>query len=153
MSLLRRLTAARSQLLLEEQESVASAPKSQLPAQSLYMPLILEASASVSATHANYLNFVADGLIDVNESIGSAGNGGSSSSSSSGLSIQNGGVAIALGHTPDNGSTALAEAGEADSAHLTFVIVKCFIIGFIILAAILGNMLVIVSVMRHRKLR
>lgn len=151
MSLLRRLTAARSLLLLEEQESVASAPKSQLPAQSLYMPLILEASASVSATHANYLNFVADGLIDVNESIGSAGNGGSSSSS--GLGIQNGGVAIAMGHTPDNGSTALAEAGEADSAHLTFVIVKCFIIGFIILAAILGNMLVIVSVMRHRKLR
>lgn len=38
-------------------------------------------------------------------------------------------------------------------SHLTFVIVKCFIIGFIILAAILGNMLVIVSVMRHRKLR
>lgn len=152
MTLLRRLTAARSLLLLEEQENVASAPKSQLPAQSLYMPLILEASASVSATHANYLNFVADGLIDVNESIGSAGNGGSSSSSS-GLGIQNGGVAIAMGHTPDNGSTALADAGEADSAHLTFVIVKCFIIGFIILAAILGNMLVIVSVMRHRKLR
>lgn len=30
---------------------------------------------------------------------------------------------------------------------------KCFIIGFIILAAIFGNMLVIVSVMQHRKLR
>lgn len=141
MTLLRRLTAARN--LLEE--SVASAPKSsQLPAQSLYMPLILEASASVSATHANYLNFVADGLIDVDESIGSGGNGGSSSSV---LGIEN------AGQTPsDNGSAAVAD-GEADGAHLTFVIVKCFIIGFIILAAILGNMLVIVSVMRHRKLR
>lgn len=138
MSLMRRLTAARN-LLLEE--SVAVAPKSPL-----YMPLILEASASVSATHANYLNFVADGLIDVDESIGSAGNGGSSSTV---LGLDNG---VAVGQTPDNGSTATAE-GEADSAHLTFVIVKCFIIGFIILAAILGNMLVIVSVMRHRKLR
>ncbi|XP_067618708.1 octopamine receptor beta-1R-like isoform X1 [Eurosta solidaginis] len=39
------------------------------------------------------------------------------------------------------------------SSHLAFVIIKCFIIVFIILAAILGNMLVIVSVMRHRKLR
>lgn len=138
MTLMRRVTAARN--LLEE--SVAVAPKSQLPSQSLYMPLILEASASVSATHANYLNFVADGLVDVDESIGSGG-------SSSVLGLDNG---VAVGHTPDNGSTAAAQ-GEADSAHLTFVIVKCFIIGFIILAAILGNMLVIVSVMRHRKLR
>lgn len=141
MTLMRRLTAARN--LLEE--SVAVAPKSQLPSQSLYMPLILEASASVSATHANYLNFVADGLVDVDEGIGSGGNGGSSSV----LGLDNG---VAVGQTPDNGSTAAAQ-GEADSAHLTFVIVKCFIIGFIILAAILGNMLVIVSVMRHRKLR
>lgn len=32
-------------------------------------------------------------------------------------------------------------------------IAKCFVIGFIILAAIFGNMLVMVSVMQHRKLR
>ncbi|KAG4077010.1 hypothetical protein HA402_015997 [Bradysia odoriphaga] len=36
---------------------------------------------------------------------------------------------------------------------IIFLLVKCFIIGFIILAAIFGNMLVIVSVMQHRKLR
>ncbi|KAL7727323.1 hypothetical protein ACLKA6_008607 [Drosophila palustris] len=101
--------------------------------------LLLEASA----THANYLNYVADGLIDVDEAIGS---GGSSSSS-----LDN----IAAGQAQDNASAtaAAAAADEEGSAHLTFVIVKCFIIGFIILAAILGNMLVIVSVMRHRKLR
>lgn len=34
-----------------------------------------------------------------------------------------------------------------------FLLFKCFVIGFIILAAIFGNMLVIVSVMQHRKLR
>lgn len=34
-----------------------------------------------------------------------------------------------------------------------FVLFKCFVIGLIILAAIFGNMLVIVSVMQHRKLR
>lgn len=33
------------------------------------------------------------------------------------------------------------------------LLIKCFIMGFIILAAIFGNLLVIVSVMRHRKLR
>ncbi|XP_037913035.1 octopamine receptor beta-1R-like isoform X2 [Hermetia illucens] len=33
------------------------------------------------------------------------------------------------------------------------LVLKCFVISFIILAAIFGNMLVIVSVMRHRKLR
>lgn len=37
--------------------------------------------------------------------------------------------------------------------NIIILIVKCFVIGFIILAAILGNMLVIVSVMQHRKLR
>lgn len=39
-----------------------------------------------------------------------------------------------------------------DSAFI-FLLIKCCIIGFIILAAIFGNMLVIVSVMQHRKLR
>lgn len=33
------------------------------------------------------------------------------------------------------------------------IIIKCFAMCFIILAAIFGNMLVIVSVMQHRKLR
>lgn len=37
--------------------------------------------------------------------------------------------------------------------NVIILIVKCFVIGFIILAAIFGNMLVIVSVMQHRKLR
>lgn len=49
-----------------------------------------------------------------------------------------------------------ALAGNADTLdqlQVLLVIVKCLIIGFIILAAILGNMLVIVSVMQHRKLR
>ncbi|KAH8417861.1 hypothetical protein KR222_007326 [Zaprionus bogoriensis] len=135
MTLMRRLTTT-ARTLLNEGPS-----QPQLPPQSLYMPLILEASAS----HANYLNFVADGLIDVDES-NASGRGGSGGSSALPLPLDSGGLSA------DNGSTTAA-GGEADNAHLTFVVVKCFIIGFIILAAILGNMLVIVSVMRHRKLR
>lgn len=42
---------------------------------------------------------------------------------------------------------------EDDSFIVFLVIFKCFIMAFIILAAIFGNLLVIVSVMRHRKLR
>lgn len=42
---------------------------------------------------------------------------------------------------------------ESMTASNAILIVKCFIFGFIILAAIFGNMLVIVSVMQHRKLR
>lgn len=42
---------------------------------------------------------------------------------------------------------------EVVDSPIIFLLVKCFIIGFIILAAIFGNMLVIVSVMQHRKLR
>jgi len=38
-------------------------------------------------------------------------------------------------------------------ARLMVVAVKCTIMGFIIIAALFGNLLVIVSVMRHRKLR
>lgn len=47
---------------------------------------------------------------------------------------------------PDN----VAESMTAASA---IIIVKSFVFGFIILAAIFGNMLVMVSVMQHRKLR
>lgn len=44
--------------------------------------------------------------------------------------------------------------GDTSTAASSIIIViKCFVIGFIILAAIFGNMLVIVSVMQHRKLR
>ncbi|KAM7363508.1 octopamine beta1 receptor isoform 2-T2 [Cochliomyia hominivorax] len=57
------------------------------------------------------------------------------------------------GSGADGGSSISVPIDALSESHLTFVIVKCFIIGFIILAAILGNMLVIVSVMRHRKLR
>lgn len=42
---------------------------------------------------------------------------------------------------------------SSTSATNVILIIKCFVIGFIILAAIFGNMLVIVSVMQHRKLR
>lgn len=42
---------------------------------------------------------------------------------------------------------------EDDPIIVFFVILKCLIMLFIILAAIFGNLLVIVSVMRHRKLR
>ncbi|EDV91364.1 octopamine receptor beta-1R [Drosophila grimshawi] len=147
MTLLRKLTAtatSAARTLLEDGDGAGA------KSQPVYIPLLLEASASVSASaaavaatsHASYLNFVADGLIDVEESVGSGG------SSSIPLDDMGGGQAL------DNGSSAAAATDEtAGSAHLTFVIVKCFIIGFIILAAILGNMLVIVSVMRHRKLR
>lgn len=57
-------------------------------------------------------------------------------------------------------STTVPDADDSgnivDSSTAAFsilLIIKCFIIGFIILAAIFGNMLVIVSVMQHRKLR
>ncbi|XP_068625357.1 octopamine receptor beta-1R-like [Battus philenor] len=42
---------------------------------------------------------------------------------------------------------------ENDPIIVVFIILKCLIMLFIILAAIFGNLLVIVSVMRHRKLR
>lgn len=51
---------------------------------------------------------------------------------------------------PDDGIDNIVESTTANNVIL---IVKCFVIGFIILAAIFGNMLVIVSVMQHRKLR
>lgn len=40
-----------------------------------------------------------------------------------------------------------------DDVNILFVLFKAIFISFIILAAILGNMLVIVSVMRNRRLR
>ncbi|XP_070852597.1 octopamine receptor beta-1R isoform X2 [Drosophila suzukii] len=96
-----------------------------------------------SASHARYLKFIADGLID--EGLGSAVGSGSSIA----VSLED----VVAGQAQDiqagEGSTDDADG----SSHLALVFVKCFIIGFIILAAILGNMLVIVSVMRHRKLR
>lgn len=45
------------------------------------------------------------------------------------------------------------DSDDVVDSPIIFLLVKCFIIGFIILAAIFGNMLVIVSVMQHRKLR
>ncbi len=52
-----------------------------------------------------------------------------------------------------NISTLYDSNDVAVDSPIIFLLVKCFIIGFIILAAIFGNMLVIVSVMQHRKLR
>ncbi|KAH8360085.1 hypothetical protein KR093_010646 [Drosophila rubida] len=148
MTLMRKLTATATTATRSVFESSNGASRLMMAkdaehkSHAVYMPLLLEASASATATaasHANYLNFVADGLIDVD--------GGSNS-----LPLDS--LGIGAGQAQDsNGSSTAATAAEAGSAHLTFVIVKCFIIGFIILAAILGNMLVIVSVMRHRKLR
>ncbi|XP_068152479.1 octopamine receptor beta-1R [Drosophila tropicalis] len=119
--------------------------------QPLHMPL-LEAS---TATHARYLNFIAEGLID--DGAGGPGSGsgisgsavGGSSSGSSAVPIED----VVAGTGQDMNVSAATADDDDGNTHLTFVIVKCFIIGFIILAAILGNMLVIVSVMRHRKLR
>ncbi|XP_034488357.1 octopamine receptor beta-1R [Drosophila innubila] len=130
MTLMRKLTATPTTMF-------ATYDGARLAKDAHLKSLLLEASA----THANYLNFVADGLIDVEEAVGSGGSGS--------IPLDN----LGAGQAQDNGSTTAAAADEEGSAHLTFVIVKCFIIGFIILAAILGNMLVIVSVMRHRKLR
>lgn len=52
---------------------------------------------------------------------------------------------------PDNGLDDYIV--ESTTANHVILIVKYFVIGFIILAAIFGNMLVMVSVMQHRKLR
>jgi len=133
MTLMRKLTATPTTMF-------ATYDGARLAKDAQLKSLLLEATA----THTNYLNFVADGLIDVEDSIGSGGSGS--------IPLDNMGAGQA--QAQDNGSTtAVGTDDEEGSAHLTFVIVKCFIIGFIILAAILGNMLVIVSVMRHRKLR
>lgn len=51
---------------------------------------------------------------------------------------------------PDENSNIVDSSAAASSI---LIVIKCFVIGFIILAAIFGNMLVIVSVMQHRKLR
>lgn len=51
---------------------------------------------------------------------------------------------------PDGGG---GGGGAAVHAMTIVLIFKCFVIGFIILAAIFGNMLIMVSVMQHRKLR
>lgn len=51
-------------------------------------------------------------------------------------------------------STTVPDSNDTSVGVWTIVLIcKLFIIGFIILAAIFGNMLVIVSVMQHRKLR
>ncbi|KAH8264134.1 hypothetical protein KR038_003335 [Drosophila bunnanda] len=97
-----------------------------------------------SASHARYLKFIAEGLIDEG-GLGSAGGSGSS------IAVTVEDVVAGQAQDMDAGD---ASSEDADgSTHLILVFVKCFVIGFIILAAILGNMLVIVSVMRHRKLR
>ncbi|KRK04061.1 octopamine receptor beta-1R isoform X1 [Drosophila yakuba] len=96
-----------------------------------------------SGSHARYLKFIADGLID--EGLGSAVGSGSSIA----VSVED----VVAGHTQDMQASEGSTDDADGSSHLALVFVKCFIIGFIILAAILGNMLVIVSVMRHRKLR
>jgi len=45
------------------------------------------------------------------------------------------------------------EAADADWTDVVATVSKACIMGFIIVAAVCGNLLVIVSVMRHRKLR
>ncbi|XP_059218031.1 octopamine receptor beta-1R isoform X2 [Stomoxys calcitrans] len=89
------------------------------------------------------------GHLDDSFSISNFGNiGATSGSAGTGAGV----TAMGSDLTSSGGSSSVPIDALSES-HLTFVIVKCFIIGFIILAAILGNMLVIVSVMRHRKLR
>ncbi|XP_017131450.1 octopamine receptor beta-1R [Drosophila elegans] len=101
-----------------------------------------------SASHARYLKFIADGLID-------EGMGGSAVGSGSSIAVSVEDVVAGQAQDMDiqAGEASLSTDDADGSSHLALVFVKCFIIGFIILAAILGNMLVIVSVMRHRKLR
>ncbi|XP_046613574.1 octopamine receptor beta-1R-like [Neodiprion virginianus] len=53
---------------------------------------------------------------------------------------------------PYNDSTGAVRENE-DIEHVLLQVVKASIMGFIILCALFGNLLVIVSVMRHRKLR
>ena len=53
-----------------------------------------------------------------------------------------------------NSSTGVSyEHGNYELEHVLLLIVKAMVMGFIILCALFGNLLVIVSVMRHRKLR
>ncbi|XP_058976690.1 octopamine receptor beta-1R [Musca domestica] len=129
-------------------------------------------------TNSKYLNFVANGLLDTSGVIGGGGAvvgsgnaleighmddpfsisnfgniGGSTDGGVSPVSVASLGTDITGSGSAGGGGSSSVPIDALSESHLTFVIVKCFIIGFIILAAILGNMLVIVSVMRHRKLR
>ncbi|KAH8277015.1 hypothetical protein KR026_003912 [Drosophila bipectinata] len=146
MTLLQRLqamTATTARTLLEGQGT--REPRLHLQPQGRQLP-VLEASAS----HAQYLKLIADGLIDEGGLVSSGTGIGTST-----VSVED----VVSGTAQDAGFEASAAAASVDgedaegSTHLALVFVKCFVIGFIILAAILGNMLVIVSVMRHRKLR
>lgn len=146
MTLLQRLqamTATTARTLLEGQGTLE--PRLHLQPLGRQLP-VLEASAS----HSRYLKLIADGLIDEGGLVGSGTGIGTST-----VSIED----VVSGTAQDAGFEASAAAASVDgedaegSTHLALVFVKCFVIGFIILAAILGNMLVIVSVMRHRKLR
>ncbi|XP_049303900.1 octopamine receptor beta-1R [Bactrocera dorsalis] len=118
-----------------------------------------------------YLGFIASVLL--NDEDGNGSGGGKGTDSRAGLGSANGGgnlvpiksaVAAAasaaakafndsLASAVTSTSTAASASTPEWSTHLAFVIFKCCVIILIILAAILGNVLVIVSVMRHRKLR
>ncbi|XP_012281328.1 octopamine receptor beta-1R [Orussus abietinus] len=56
---------------------------------------------------------------------------------------------------PDTGqrNDTASGASQGDLEHGVLLVAKAFVMGFIILSALFGNLLVIVSVMRHRKLR
>ncbi|XP_039957359.1 octopamine receptor beta-1R isoform X1 [Bactrocera tryoni] len=117
-----------------------------------------------------YLGFMASVLL--NDEDGNGSGGGKGTDSRAGLGSANGGgnlvpiksavaaaatAAKAFNDSLASAVTATSTAASAStpewSTHLAFVIFKCCVIILIILAAILGNVLVIVSVMRHRKLR
>ncbi|KAH8382084.1 hypothetical protein KR009_001747 [Drosophila setifemur] len=149
MTLLERLqamsaTTARTMMMAESSIGGTKEPRLHLQPLGRQLP-VLEASA----THARYLKLIAEGLIDESGLGGSPGGGGSSIGGTASIEEVVAGTAQDAGFEASAGSEDNAEG----STHLALVFVKCFVIGFIILAAILGNMLVIVSVMRHRKLR
>lgn len=118
-----------------------------------------------------YLSFMASVLL--NDEGGNGSGGGKGTDSRSGLgSVNSGGNLVPIKSAVTAAGSAAAKAFNDSlasavtstlttasastpewSTHLAFVIFKCCIIILIILAAILGNVLVIVSVMRHRKLR
>ncbi|XP_054082005.1 octopamine receptor beta-1R isoform X2 [Zeugodacus cucurbitae] len=118
-----------------------------------------------------YLSFMASVLL--NDEGGNGSGGGKGTDSRAGLGSGNSGsnlvpiksaVAVdtsaaakalndSLASAVTSTSTAASASTSEWSTHLAFVIFKCCVIILIILAAILGNVLVIVSVMRHRKLR
>lgn len=82
-----------------------------------------------------------------------AGTGSATAAALLPLALAADNASLAAGGPDAPSATAAAADDPADWTDVLVLVLKAGVMGFIIIAAILGNLLVIVSVMRHRKLR